>query len=67
MIIVVIVMSVRIWFTALRRREPLPTSEIPAEPSMIWAPAGLFPTPEERAQMGRVRGAPAPAGLGRAR
>jgi carbon starvation protein len=67
MIIVVIVMSVRIWFIALRRREPLPTSEIPAEPSMIWAPAGLFPTPEERAQMGRVRGAPAPAGLGRAR
>jgi carbon starvation protein len=67
MIIIVILMSVRIWWIALRRREPLPTSEIPAEPSTIWAPAGLFPTPAERAQMGRVRGAPAPAGLGRAR
>jgi carbon starvation protein len=67
MIIIVILMSVRIWWIALRRRGPLPTSEIAAEPSMIWAPSGLFPTRDERAQMGRVRGAPAPAGFGRAR
>jgi carbon starvation protein len=67
MIIIVILMSVRIWWIVLRRRGPLPTSETPPEPSMIWAPAGLFPTPEERAQMGGVRGAPAPAGFGRAR
>jgi len=67
MIIIVILMSVRMWWIALRRREPLLTSEIPAEPSTIWAPAGLFPTPEERAQVGRVRGAPAPAGFGGAR
>jgi carbon starvation protein len=67
MIIIVILMSVRIWWIALRRPGPLPTSETPSEPSTIWAPAGLFPTPEERAQMGGVRGAPAPAGFGRAR
>jgi carbon starvation protein len=65
MIIIVILMSVRIWWIALRRREPLPTSEIPAEPSMLWAPAGLFPTSEERAQMGRVPPQPMPAGFGR--
>jgi carbon starvation protein len=65
MIIIVILMSVRIWLVALRRRGPLPTSETPAEPSTIWAPAGLFPTAEERAQMGRVPPQPAPAGFGR--
>jgi carbon starvation protein len=65
MIIIVILMSIRIWLIALRRRGPLPTSEIPAEPSMIWAPSGLFPTPEERAQTGRVPPRPAPAGFGR--
>jgi carbon starvation protein len=65
MIIIVTLMSVRIWWIALRRREPLPTSEIPAEPSMLWAPAGLFPTSEERAQMGRVPPQPMPAGFGR--
>jgi carbon starvation protein len=65
MIIIVILMSVRIWWIALRRREPLPTSETPPEPSLIWAPAGLFPTPAEREQMGRVPREPVPAGFGR--
>jgi carbon starvation protein len=67
MIIIVILMSVRIWWIALRRREPLPTAETPPEPSMLWAPAGLFPTLEERAQMGRVQREPMPVGLGRGR
>jgi carbon starvation protein len=65
MIIIVIVMSVRIWWIALRRREPMPTSETPPEPSVIWAPAGLFTTADERARMGTVPVRPVPAGFGR--
>jgi carbon starvation protein len=67
MIIIVILISVRMWWIALRRREPLPTAETPPEPSMLWAPAGLFPTPEERARIGRVEREPVPAGFGRGR
>jgi carbon starvation protein len=40
---------------ALRAREPLPSTEAPAEPSRLWAPAGLFATAEERAASGRFR------------
>ena len=40
---------------ALRAREPLPSTEAPAEPSRIWAPSGLFPTAEERVAGGRFR------------
>ena len=64
MIIVVIADAARIWFRAIRAREALPTTETPPEPSRIWAPAGLFPTAEERAMRPRE---PAPAGVGRAR
>ena len=64
MIIVVIADAARIWFRAIRAREALPTAETPPEPSRIWAPAGLFPTAEERAMRPRE---PAPAGVGRAR
>jgi carbon starvation protein len=50
MVIVVILASARVWWTVLRNREPLPTSETPPEPSHLWAPSGLFPTAEERAR-----------------
>jgi carbon starvation protein len=49
LIIVVILDAARIWIKAIRAREPLPTTEVPAEPSTIVAPAGLFWTDEDRA------------------
>jgi carbon starvation protein len=49
LIIVVILDAARIWVKAIRARAPLPTTEVPHEPSRIVAPAGLFPTAEERA------------------
>src|SRR3954468_5467256 len=49
MIIVVLLDAARVWFKAIRAREPLPTTEVPPQPSKIFAPAGLFPTAEERA------------------
>jgi carbon starvation protein len=64
LIIAVILDASRIWIAAIRRREPLPTTETPPEPSRIWAPSGLIPTAEERAYMARMRGTPAPAGFG---
>ncbi len=39
----------RIWFRAIRAREPLPSTEAEYVESKILAPAGLFPTAEERA------------------
>jgi carbon starvation protein len=56
LIIVVILDASRIWVRAIRAREPLPTTETPFEESKLFAPAGLFPTAEERAA--------APAGAG---
>jgi carbon starvation protein len=49
LIIVVILDASRIWVRAIRAREPLPTTETPFEESKLFAPAGLFPTAEERA------------------
>jgi carbon starvation protein len=43
----------RVWWIALRKKEPLPTAETPPEPSHLWAPSGLIPTAEERAAMAR--------------
>ena len=48
----------RIWVKAIRAREPLPTTETPFEPSRIVAPAGLFPTAEERAALAGADGGP---------
>jgi carbon starvation protein len=55
LIVVVILDAARVCVKALRAREPLPSTEAPAEPSQLWAPAGLFPTAEERAASGRFR------------
>ena len=48
LIVVVIVDATRISIKAIRSREPLPNTEVPAEESQLYAPAGLFPTAEER-------------------
>jgi carbon starvation protein len=53
---VVILDAARIWFKAIRAREPLPTTEVPPQPSRILAPAGLFPTAEERAVLAGAGG-----------
>ena len=59
LIIIVIADAVRIWVKAIRAREPLPTTEVPPVESQLLAPAGLFPTAEERAAAGRRRRRPA--------
>jgi carbon starvation protein len=42
LIIIVILDAARICIKAIRSREPLPTTEVPAQPSRIDAPSGLF-------------------------
>ena len=56
MIIVVILDASRIWFKAIRAREPLPSTEAEYVESRILAPAGLFPTAEERAVFAGANG-----------
>jgi carbon starvation protein len=41
----------RVWVKARRSPEPLPLTEAPYEESTLFAPSGLIPTPEEKAQM----------------
>src|SRR4051794_28823400 len=60
LIVIVLADSARVWVKAIRAREPLPTTETPPEPSQLVAPAGLFPTADERALL-----AGASAGAGR--
>ena len=56
MIIVVILDASRIWFKAIRAREPLPSTEAEYVESKIFAPAGLFPTADERAVLAGANG-----------
>jgi carbon starvation protein len=51
LVVAVIVDAMRVWGKALRSREPLPLTEAPYEESTLFAPSGLIPTPEEKAQM----------------
>jgi carbon starvation protein len=51
MIIVVIADAARIWVKALRAGGTLLTFEAPKVASRLVAPAGLFPTAEDRAAM----------------
>jgi carbon starvation protein len=60
MIIVVILDAARIWVKAIRAREPLPSTEAPHVPSRILAPAGLFPTADERALLATASNGGAP-------
>jgi carbon starvation protein len=52
----VILDASRVWFKAIRAREPLPSTETPAQPARIVAPAGLFWTDEDRALLAEVGG-----------
>jgi carbon starvation protein len=56
MIMVVILDVSRVWFKAIRAREPLPSTEAEYVESRIVAPAGLFPTAEERAVLAGANG-----------
>jgi carbon starvation protein len=51
LIIIVIGNALVVWYRALTSTTPLPTSEVPAEPSQLVAPAGLFATAEEKRAM----------------
>jgi carbon starvation protein len=62
LIIVVILDAARVWWETMSgRREPV-LSEVPAEESHLWAPAGLFPTAEDRARQAELRAEPVGAG-----
>ena len=54
LIIIVILDATRICIKAIRSREPLPSTEVPAEESQLHAPAGLFAR-AERARAGGPR------------
>ena len=62
LIIVVILDAARVWVKAIRAREPLPSTEAPYVRSRIVAPAGLFPTAEERALLAGADGGTARTG-----
>jgi carbon starvation protein len=64
LIIIVILDASRIWIKAIRAREPLPSTETPAEPARIVAPAGLFWTDEDRALLAEAGGRGDGAGEG---
>ncbi|MDQ7908435.1 carbon starvation CstA family protein [Phytohabitans sp. ZYX-F-186] len=51
LVIIVIVNAAWVCYKAIRAREPLPTTEAPYVESKIVAPAGLFPTAEERREL----------------
>jgi carbon starvation protein len=48
MIIIVLLDASRIWLRVILSRRELPTTETPFVESKLFAPAGLFPTSEER-------------------
>jgi carbon starvation protein len=54
LIIVVIADAARVWVRAILARAPLPTTETPFVESKLVAPAGLFPTAQERALLAGV-------------
>jgi carbon starvation protein len=51
LVVAVIVDAARVWIRAVRRPEEVTITEAPYQPSRIYAPAGLFPTAEEREQL----------------
>jgi carbon starvation protein len=51
LIVIVLLDAARIWVKALRGGEPLELNEAPYQRSHLVAPAGLFPTAEERAAL----------------
>jgi carbon starvation protein len=61
LIIVVILDAVRVWVQAIRAGQALPSTEAPFVESQLVAPAGLFPTADERAALAGA-GGPAQGG-----
>jgi carbon starvation protein len=59
LIIVVILDASRIWIRTIVAKRPAETTETPFVESQTWAPAGLFPTAEERERLARHKQAPA--------
>jgi carbon starvation protein len=60
LIVIVILDAARVWVRVIRSGKPAPTTETPFVQSRLVAPAGLFPTADERL-------APAGAGAGNGR
>jgi carbon starvation protein len=56
LIIVIIADAMRVWSGIIRGRRPLETTEVPAQPSHLFAPSGLIATPAEREEMARAGG-----------
>jgi carbon starvation protein len=54
LIIIVIADATRVSIKAIRSREPLPTTEVPAQESSLAAPSGLFGRGDELEPAGRV-------------
>ncbi|HYN49358.1 MAG TPA: carbon starvation CstA 5TM domain-containing protein, partial [Thermoleophilaceae bacterium] len=54
LVIVIIADAMRVWIGIIRGRRPLETTEVPAEPSRLFAPAGLIATPSEREEMAKA-------------
>jgi carbon starvation protein len=65
LIVIVILDAARIWFSVIAGRRPAETTEAPYVESRIVAPAGLFPTAEERALLAGADGHAVGAGNGR--
>ena len=51
LVVAVIVDAARVWMRTVRRPQEVTITEAPYQPSRISAPAGLFPTAEEREQL----------------
>jgi len=51
LVIIVIANAAWVCYKAIRTREPLPTTEAPYVKSTLVAPAGLFPTAEEKREL----------------
>lgn len=51
LLVVVVVLNAAVVIVRALRAGSLPTTEVPAEPSRLVEPAGLFPTAQERAEI----------------
>jgi carbon starvation protein len=63
LVVIILADAARVCVRAIRARRPMATAEAPYVASRIDAPAGLFPTAEERARM-RAQSEPGLAGAG---
>jgi carbon starvation protein len=65
LIVIVILDASRIWFSVIAGRRPATTTEAPYVESRLVAPAGLFPTADERALLAAGNGHAVGTGNGR--